>query len=134
METQVTKSNRLVNLLVYLLPVVGWLFVLVAMRRNLVARYHACQALVLNLALVLIPAGWAVIGWLVAWIPLIGPVTSVALFSLVIAAVPALVIAWLLGMVNALRDEVVPVPIFGSYGDKLFDRMTRGLRAEMQTA
>ena len=127
------KSSRLVNLLVYLVPVLGWLVVLVALRRNLAALYHACQALALNLAVVVIPLGWVVVGWAVAWVPVVGPVTSIALFSLVMAAVPALVIAWLVGMVNALRDEVMPVPVFGGWGDKLFDRMSRTLRAQLQT-
>jgi uncharacterized membrane protein len=125
-------SNRLVNFLIYLIPVVGWLIGLTLLRRNLSALYHSCQALALTLGLVLVPLIWAVSAWLLAWIPVAGPTFSIATFSLVVAAIPAVVIAWVVGMVNALRDDVKQVPVFGAWGEQLFRRITRALQDEPQ--
>ena len=132
MRGAIVRSNRLVNFLIYLVPVVGWLLGFTLLRRNLSALYHSCQALALTLGLVLIPLTWAVSAWLLAWIPVAGPTLSMATFSLVVAAIPALVIAWVLGMVNALRDEVRRVPVFGAWGEQIFRRLTRSLLEEPQ--
>jgi uncharacterized membrane protein len=126
------KSNRLVNFIIYLLPVIGWFIGLTVLRRNLTALYHSCQALALTLGLVFVPLIWAVSAWLLAWIPIVGTTLAIATFSLVVAAIPALVIAWVVGMINALRDEVVPVPIFGDWGEQIFRRLTRALQDEPQ--
>jgi uncharacterized membrane protein len=67
-----------------------------------------------------------------AWIPVAGPTFSIATFSLVVAAIPAVVIAWVVGMVNALRDDVKQVPVFGAWGEQLFRRITRALQDEPQ--
>jgi uncharacterized membrane protein len=132
MRSAIMTSNRLVNFLIYLIPVVGWLIGLTLLRRNLSALYHSCQALALTLGLVLVPLIWAVSAWLLAWIPVAGPTFSIATFSLVVAAIPAVVIAWVVGMVNALRDDVKQVPVFGAWGEQLFRRITRALQDEPQ--
>jgi uncharacterized membrane protein len=118
------KSNRVVNVLIYLIPIAGCLVGLTVLRRNLAALYHACQALALTLGLFLIPLSWAIFAWLVAWIPIVGPATAMASFSLVIAAIPACLIAWVMGTVHALRDEVRQVPVFGIWGERIFRRLT----------
>lgn len=124
------KSNRLVNFLIYLLPVVGWLIGLTVLRRSMTALYHSCQALALTLGLVFVPLIWAVVAWLLAWIPVAGPTFAIATFSLVVAAIPTLVLAWIVGMINALRDEVLPVPVFGAWGEQIFRGLTRALQDE----
>lgn len=132
MKSATVRSNRVVNFLIYFVPVIGWLLGLTLLRRNLSALYHSCQALALTLGLLLIPLVWAVSAWLLAWIPVAGPTFSIATFSLVVAAIPALVIAWVLGMVNALRGEVRQVPVFGAWGERIFRRLTRALQEEPQ--
>ena len=37
-----------------------------------------------------------------------------------------------IGMINALRDEVLPVPVFGYLGEQIFRRLTRALQDEPQ--
>ena len=126
------KSNRWMNFLIYFLPVIGWIIGLTVLRRNLTALYHSCQALALTLGLVFVPLVWAVGAWLLAWIPVAGPALAIATFSLVVAAIPAIVLAWVIGMINALRDEVLPVPVFGYLGEQIFRRLTRALQDEPQ--
>lgn len=119
------NPNRVLAFLTYLLPIVGSLFVLLFGRRNALALYHACQSLALFLGVIVVPVGWAVIGWLVAQIPVAGPILAVALFALVIAAAIAVVVGWLTGLANALRARFIPIPVFGGWGDRTFARLYR---------
>ena len=125
-----THPSRGVPFLVYLIPVLGWLVGLTVLRRNVAAFYHACQALALMLGLLLVPLLWAVLGWIVAWIPLVGPVLAVASFALVIAAGMAGIVAWIVGMVNALRGYLAPIPFFGGLGERIFMRLARPITVD----
>lgn len=114
---------RLITFFVYLVPVLGWLAPMLFMRRQPFVFFHACQALALNLIAVMIPLGWAVLGWGITWIPLVGPVIATASFALVIAAFVAIIIAWVAGMLHALRLEAKSVPLFGAWGNRLYYRL-----------
>jgi len=115
----VQKPNRTLAFLAYLLPVIGPLLVLLADRKNTFALYHACQSLGLTLIAIAVPIAWAVCAWLLMWIPLAGALLAAALFALVVAAYITLLIAWLVGMSNALRDQLAPAPVFGGWGERL---------------
>ncbi|MCC6168364.1 MAG: hypothetical protein IT329_14165 [Caldilineaceae bacterium] len=130
------KPNRLWALLAYLLPLVGPLLVIGVQRRSAFSLYHACQSLALLLGVVVIPGLWAVLGWLVAWAPLAGPVVAMASFSLVVAGLIMAVVAWLLGIVAVLRGRMDPLPLFGAWGERLWKWFTPAARATtlMETA
>lgn len=104
----------------YLVPYVGSLVVILTNRKNLFALYHACQALAIFLIALLTPVVWVLFALAVTWIPMAGPVLSAASFALVIAAFIVLVIAWIVGLVNSVRERLEPVPIFGDWGNRLF--------------
>ena len=76
-------------------------------------------ALALFLGAVVAPLAWAVVGWILAWIPIIGAMTAVGLFALVVALWIFLLVAWVLGMVNALRGRQKPLPLVGGWADSL---------------
>lgn len=118
-----TTTPRVTPFLIYLLPVVGWLAGLLLLRRNAIALYHTCQALALTLGVLFVPALWAVAGWGVAWIPLVGPVLTIASFSIVIAAIPTFIIVWIMGMLHALRGQTMPLPLVGAWGEAIFRRL-----------
>ncbi len=109
--------SRLPAALAYI-PVVGWLYVLLFQRKNTPAMYHLRQSIGLFLFLIATMAGWAVIAWLLAWIPYMA-ILSVALFTIVIAAYLYGVVAWILGLVNALRNRLAPLPLFGQWASRL---------------
>ena len=111
-------SSRLPAVLVYLLPVLGWLYVYVFQRRNSLALYHLRQAIGLVVFLVVTLVAWAVVGWLLAWIPYLD-VLSIALFALVVAAYLYGIVAWLFGIYNALCDRETPLPLFGRLASRL---------------
>ncbi len=119
------KPNRLLAFLSDLLPVVGSLLVLLFSRRNALALYHACQSLALFLGIILVPVGWMVFGWLLSFIPLVGPILAAGLFALVMAAAIAVVIGFIVGVINALRGRFIPIPVFGGWGDNLFKQFYR---------
>jgi uncharacterized membrane protein len=100
------------------LPVIGWLYVLLFQRQNLLAVYHIRQSIGLFLFLIGTLAGWAVIAWILAWIPFLG-VLSIALFTMVIAAYLFGIVAWIQGLMNALSNRLTPLPVFGRWADRL---------------
>ena len=112
------RSSRLPAVLAYLLPVLGWLYVFVFERRNSFALYHLRQAIGLVVFLVVILVAWGVVGWLLAWIPYLG-ILSIALFALVVSAYIYGIVAWLIGIFNALSDRESPLPLFGRWASRL---------------
>ena len=111
-------SSRLPAVLVYLLPVLGWLYVFFFQRRNSLALYHLRQAIGLVLFLIITLIAWAVVGWLLAWIPYLS-VLSIALFALVVSAYLFGIVAWLFGIYYALCDRESPLPLFGRLASRL---------------
>lgn len=113
-----SQTSRYAAVIVYLLPVIGWLYVLLLQRQNSFAIFHLKQVISLCLFLLAVFVGWGVIAWLLAWIPLMASV-SVALFTMVIVASVFTAIAWIIGLVNALSNRLVPLPVVGRWADRL---------------
>lgn len=115
--------------ILYLIPIAFVLVMPVIRRRQRAVRYKdrwswftiLVAALV---AVALVYGSYLVLKWLAPlFLPLAGQLLLMSGFSLVMAAAIALVIAWLTGMINALRARSKPVPIFGRWGDRLFARL-----------
>jgi uncharacterized membrane protein len=98
----------------YLLSLPGALFVLLARQDDLFALYHARQSLRLSIIGIAAPLVWAVVAWILAWIPLIGGMLGVILFALVIATYVGVLISWIAGMIYSLKGQVRPLPLFGT--------------------
>ena len=111
-------SSRLPAVLAYLLPILGWLYVFFFQRRNSLALYHTRQAIGLVVFLILTLIAWAVVGWLLAWIPYLN-ILSIALFALVVSAYLFGIVAWLFGIYYALSDRESPLPLFGRLASRL---------------
>ena len=99
-------------LLAYLLPVLGPAYILALRRDDAFSRYHALQSLSIVAALILAPAVWIIFSWLVSLLPF-GGVVAAYVFALVVAVYLAVVVAWVVGIVNAPRARRSPVPFFG---------------------
>jgi uncharacterized membrane protein len=111
-------SDRIVALIAYLLPVIGWFYIGIFQRNNHFAMFHLRQAIGSFLALVLAFISWVVVGWVIAWIPY-GFLLSMTLFTMVIVVVFVAVIAWIAGILNALRLRESYVPVFGRWAGRL---------------
>ena len=109
-----SQSSRYLAFVSYLLSLPGALFVLLARQDNSFAVYHARQSLRLALIGIGAPLGWAVVAWILAWIPVIGGMLAVILFALVIATYLGIMISWIAGMVYSLKGQVRPIPLFGA--------------------
>ena len=112
------RSSRIPAVVAYLIPIIGWLYVLFFQRKNSLAVYHLKQSIGLVLFLVAITAGWAVIAWVLAWIPYMA-VLGIALFAIVIAIYLYGLVAWILGLINALNGRLTPLPLFGQWASRL---------------
>jgi uncharacterized membrane protein len=99
-------------------PVVGWLYVFLTQRSNPLAIFHLRQSVGLCLFLIGVLVGWVVVGYVLAWIPLMGAL-SVALFTVVITAYIYGALAWVMGLINALNNRANPLPIFGRWAARL---------------
>jgi uncharacterized membrane protein len=115
----VSKPGRNVAFLAYLLPIVGWLYVLLFRRKDEFAVYHAKQSMMLTITAVGTPVAWALFAWIVSWLPLAGPIIAAALFALVILIYIFLAATWVIGMVYALQAKMEPVPVLGGWAERI---------------
>lgn len=99
----------------YLLSLPGALIVLFTQRDDPFATHHARQSLAIWLAVIGVPLLWAVVAWVLAWIPVIGAVMSVALFSLVLAVYTILLVSWIAGMIFSLQGVLWTMPLLGRW-------------------
>jgi uncharacterized membrane protein len=112
-----SRPARLPAVLAYI-PVIGWLYVLIFQRSNLLALYHVRQSVGLILFVLGVFVGWVVIAWLLAWIPY-GAVLGVAMFTLVMTAFFYGIVALIMGVINALNRRLAPLPLFGRWANRL---------------
>ena len=111
------SSDRLSAFLAYI-PVVGWIYVLLAKRQNSLSMFHVRQSIGLFIFLAATFAAWAVITWVLGWIPF-GFMVGVALFNMVIIAFIFGIIAWLTGIVHALNGRMVLLPLIGKMANSM---------------
>ncbi len=112
------KAQQRIGAAVAYIPVFGWLYVLLFARNNALAAFHGRQSVGLWGFLVASLVTWAVIAWLLAFIPL-AFVFAVALFTFVIAAFFYGLVALILGVTNALRGRAQVLPVFGALANRL---------------
>lgn len=117
-----SKPKRYLAFLTYLLPILGWLYVLLFQRKDEFAVYHAKQSMVLTITAVGAPAAWVVVAWIVSWLSLAGPIIAVALFALVILTYIFLAVDWVIGMVYVLQAKMEPVPVVGGWAERVLTR------------
>ena len=112
-----SRPSRVPAFLAYLLLVVGWLFVLVAHRDDEFARFHTRQSIMLVLSAIVSLGAWAIFGWIISWIPFVGPVVATASFALVISVGLYLFVLWIVGMISVLQAKERPlsIPIIGRW-------------------
>ncbi len=113
------NTTKLFALFAYLLSFIGALLVLFLRRKDDFARYHARQSLGIALLALALFAAWGVVGWVMAWIPAVGFLFAVALFSLVIAGCFMLIISSISGMVYAVQGKMQPPLFIGEIALKL---------------
>ena len=112
------STSQRISAAIGYLPVIGWIYVFLFQRKNPLAEFHLKQSISLILSLAGIFLFWAVVGWIITWVPF-GDVIAITAFTLVIAAFLVGVIAWVVGILNALRGKMNEVPLFGSLANRL---------------
>lgn len=105
------RSQRALAVLAYALPLLGGALGLAIDRGNSLTRMHATQSIGALLTLALSLVAWAVAGFALALVPVIGPIVSISLFSLVIAMAIFLAVNWIINLWFALRGEERTIPL-----------------------
>ena len=117
---RVAENSRVWAFLAYLLPVIGWILVLLFARKDRFANYHMRQSIALVLTLILAPLVWLLFAYISALlIPWVGTLVSASTFSLVIAVGVVFIVDWIWGMLNAIRGIERPLPVPGSIGSRM---------------
>ena len=115
--TGMNDSTRFSAALAYI-PIIGWLYVFFTQRKSKLAFFHLRQSIGLFIFLIGALLVWAVVAWLLAWIPY-AAILSAAFFTFVILAYLFGIAVWILGLIRALRSQATPLPIFGSWASRL---------------
>ena len=113
-------EKRPFAVLAYILPLIGGLLGLALDRGNALARTHAQQSIAAVLTLALGFVVWAVAGYVIALIPIAGPIVSLALFSLVVALAIFLIANWILSLIMALRGQARTMPLSNRLARRIF--------------
>ncbi|MCY4146105.1 MAG: hypothetical protein OXE95_04245 [Chloroflexi bacterium] len=120
MTQKPNEGSRLLAALAYALPLLGGLLGLAIDRDNSLTRLHATQSLGALLTLALSLVVWAAAGFALALVPVIGPIVSISLFSLVIALAIFLAANWVISLWFALRGEERTIPLANRLALRLF--------------
>ncbi len=130
-KSEVEASKRIFAVLAYLVPILGGIIGLAVDGRNPLTQNHARQSIATVLALILSFLLWALVGYLIGLIPIMGPIVSISLFSLVVAMLIFLSINWLISLLMALRGRERTIPFANKLVDRLFpdDRQAKPLKA-----
>lgn len=108
-----SQQSRMMAFVSYLLSLPGALYVYFTRREDVFATFHARQSLLMVAVGVIVPLGWIIIAWILAWVPTMGGMLAVFLFTLVIATYIVLIIDWVLGMIAALQGKARRTIVFG---------------------
>ncbi len=111
MTQKPNEGPRFLAALAYVLPLLGGLLGLAIDRANPLTRLHATQSIGALLTLALSLVVWAAAGFVLAQVPVIGPIFSISLFSMVIAMAIFLAVNWIISLWFALRGEERIIPL-----------------------
>lgn len=103
------EEGKIFAFLGVFLTIIGFIIVLLAKKDNKYAMYYAKQGLMLFIVGIV----FAMLGWILIFIPFLGLAISWILNLL-------LAILWIMGWVYALQGEMKPIPVIGVYAEKWF--------------
>ncbi len=111
------SSDRFSAFFAYI-PVIGWIYVLLVKRQDPLPMFHVRQSIGLFAFLVVTFAGWAVLTWVLGWIPF-GFMVGVGLFTMVMTAFFFGIVVWVMGIIHALNGRMVILPVFGKMANSI---------------
>lgn len=115
-----SEGGRVFAVLAYIVPVLGGIIGLAVDGHNPLTRHHAQQSIATVLASILSFLVWAVVGYVIGLVPIMGPIVSISLFSLVVAMSIFLAINWLVNLVMAMRGHERTIPFANKIVGRLF--------------
>ena len=80
--------------------------------------FHVRQSIGLFVFLAACFAAWAVLTWVLGWIPF-GFMVGIGLFTMVIVAFFFGIVAWVIGIMHSLQGRMVILPLFGKMANSI---------------
>lgn len=108
MTNKVIEEGKGCAITAYLLIGIIWYFVDEKMRKNSFAKFHVQQSIVLLIASVIA----SIAGAILAIIPFIGFLISIVLNI-------AVLVLWIMGILNAVNGKEKELPIIGNYAKNI---------------
>lgn len=102
-------NTTICAILAYLLVGIIWYFADEEMQKSPFVKYHVKQGLLLLIAAVIVSVARSFF----VFIPIIGWLISAALTLIIL-------IAMIVGLINALNKKKQPMPIIGTYAEQIF--------------
>lgn len=109
-------EGKVFAIIAYILGIIGFLIVLLAKRDNKLAMYHAKQSLVLNIAAIIAMIALSIVSLILAFIPVLGALLA-ALLTL--AFYIGVIYLLIVGIINAAKEVMKPLPYIGQYAEKI---------------
>ncbi len=110
MSAAEVSDGKLLAILSYILPIVA--IVVVIIRNNNFALYHAKQVLVPLILFAVLAVAATILGIL--------PITWCLTLPTLLLALVCFVILMIMGVINVLSDKTVPLPLIGYLADRWF--------------
>jgi Chloroplast import component protein (Tic20). len=111
------SSDRFSAFFAYI-PVIGWIYVLLLKRQDALPMFHVRQSIGLFILLAASFAAWVALTWVLGWIPF-GFMVGVALFTMVITVFIFGIVAWVTGIIYALRGRIDLLPLIGKMANNI---------------
>jgi len=102
------NDSKLFAFLAIFLSIIGFIVALLAKRDDKYVMFYAKQTLILFIAAVIV----GIANMWLAWIPILGWITSFALSM-------GIFVLWIIALINSLSGKQKEIPLIGHYGKKI---------------
>lgn len=113
-------EGKIFAILAYLLGIIGFLIVLLAKKDNKFAMYHAKQALMVNIAAIVVAIPLAIVMMVLMFIPFVNIVAGILGMLFWLCFVLCLLVLVVMGIIAAINLQMKPLPVIGTLAEKWF--------------
>ena len=112
-----TSNDKLNAVIAYLFGWISGLIYLAVEKANDYVRFHAAQSIAITGTVTLVSIALRLIRWAFSWIPVLGLVLSILITIMSIVFGLAVLVFWILIMINAGQGRRTKLPFFGDFAE-----------------
>lgn len=114
-------NSKICAILAYIMLIgVIWYFVDEKMKKSSLAKFHVKQGLFLAIVGIGLGILFAILGSVLAFIPIIGWIFGVLLAPVGLIINLGILVLVIIGIINAANEKKEPVPVIGGFAEKVF--------------